>query len=99
MKYLKYTIFSLPLLFFVGSIWAVNTFDIPSPKYKQNPKAIRTVVTATTTKNLPANFTYVEDSEFTYQGVCKKVKDFDGDGYSYRTVSNGVVTWSTTSCE
>jgi len=47
--------------------------------------------TATTTQSI--------DSNSATQGGCLKIKDFDGVGYSYITVSNGVMTTSITSCE
>lgn len=39
------------------------------------------------------------DSNSLTQGACIKIKDFDGDGYTYLTVNNGTQTFSTISCE
>jgi len=39
------------------------------------------------------------DSSSATQGACLKIKDFDGDGYTYLTTLNGVATFSITSCE
>jgi len=39
------------------------------------------------------------DSTSATQGGCIEMKDFDGSGFSYITVSNGVMTVSATSCK
>jgi hypothetical protein len=46
-----------------------------------------------------ATTTITIDSNAASQGSCLKLKDVDGDGYTYCYVNNGVMTCSTTSCE
>lgn len=46
-----------------------------------------------------ATTTITIDSNSVTQGGCLKMKDINGGGYSYGTALNGVITWSTVSCE
>lgn len=71
-----------------------------APENKQTPQIFKTVAdTATTTKAIPANFTHFLDVEFLAQGACVKIKDSDGNGYTYLTVNDGVGNFSVASCE
>ncbi len=65
---------------------ALNGFGTTTPT-----KLVDVFSTATTTTRI--------DSSSLTQGACLVLKDRDGVGYSYVTVSNGVMTTSTTSCE
>jgi len=46
-----------------------------------------------------ASTTLSIDSSAADKGGCLKLQDVDGAGFSYGTVLNGSVTWSTVSCE
>jgi len=66
----------------------------------QNPKSFKMISdTATTTKIIAEKFTHFLDSEFVQQGTCVKIKDLDGNGYTFLTTNKGVGIFSLTSCE
>lgn len=67
---------------------------------KQNPQTFKIVPdTATTTKSIAERYTHFLDSEFVAQGACVKIKDSDGNGYTYLSVNDGVGSFSALSCE
>ncbi len=56
-------------------------------------------IDATTTEQYPARLTHTFDSELATQGVCIKIQDADGNGYTYLTTNNGTATFKPNSCE
>ena len=65
-----------------------------------NPKLFKVINdTATTTKSIPANHTYIFGTPYEEQGTCFKLKDSDGVGFTYLQVNNGLPIFSTNSCE
>ena len=72
----------------------------------KTPEAARQVKTfitigelSTTTTQIPKNAIHIFDSEYLVQGACLKIKDIDGNGYTFLTVNNGAPNFSTVSCE
>lgn len=72
----------------------------------KTPEAARQVKTfitigelSTTTIQIPKNAIHIFDSEYLVQGACLKIKDIDGNGYTFLTVNNGSGTFSAKSCE
>ena len=91
------------------TVWAVNPWDaspqsgtkvnIPSHPSATTKSVSLPTATTTYTKIIPVNTVYVLDSELGGQGVCVKIKDSDGDGFTYLTVNNGVGKFNLLSCE
>lgn len=82
------------------SATAVNYGGQKQGKYLQNPsEEILVSDTATTTKSIPARYTHTLDSDFIGQGVCIRVKDKAGSGYTFLSTDKGVLSASLTSCE
>jgi hypothetical protein len=57
------------------------------------------ILTGSLTASTSATTTIAINSSSLTQGACLKLKDVDGDGYTYVTANNGVLTASATSCE
>lgn len=57
------------------------------------------VHSATTTEKAPAFVVTAFDTILPKQGVCLKLKDADGEGYTYVAASNGELTSSQTPCD
>ena len=95
MKY--YIVIGIILL---TSITALAAVEFRAPTNKQNPQSFKTIAdTATPTKQIAQKYTHFLDSEFLAQGVCVKIKDVDGNGYTYLSVNDGIGNFSLTSCE
>ena len=89
-------------IFLTGIIFSVATaaIKIRNDENKQNPQTFKTISnTATTTMQIGERFTHFFDSEFLSQGVCLKIKDADGSGYTYLSTNKGTGIFSLTSCE
>ena len=97
MKYLKTTIIGI----FLGSVLVAGAAtQIYTSKNSQNPQNLKTIAdTATTTRSIATQFTHFVEAEFLTQGVCVKIKDSDGIGYTYLSVNNGAGYFSSLSCE
>ena len=67
----------------------------------ENKDRGRQISSATTTVNgvIPARKTYVFDGAFNEQGVCFKVKNVNGVGYTYLSTQDGSLLVSIISCE
>ena len=67
---------------------------LPSPT-----EFIAIQVSATGTAQVPARHTITLEAQYLTQGVCVRIKDKDGDGYTFLTTDNGVGRFSNSSCE
>lgn len=77
-----------------------SVVNFETPEYKQTPRVYKNIaVNATSTRSIAARVTHLFDSEYLEQGVCLRIKDSSGFGYTYLTVEDGAASWSAQSCE
>ena len=83
---------------------AYPILSIPDTQVAAQRKAVQTTIflrSATTTETvaLPSYTLHTLDSELDFQGVCVKIKNANGVGYTYLTTRDGIATFSANSCE
>lgn len=100
MKKILITSFLLLFGVVIANSASISGNLLPFSKKEQKPQSFITVQnTATTTIQVAKKTTVYLDSELTSQGACVKIKDEDGDGYTYLTTNKGVGIFSSQSCE